>query len=69
MGWERRFWLGELSMNYLQEVKKWLGEITEIALLLVALFYKEFMIISFDLTLARTLRMPTMPSPCRSRGR
>jgi hypothetical protein len=29
--------LGELTMHYLQELKKWLGEITEIALLLVAL--------------------------------
>jgi hypothetical protein len=30
-------YVGEPVMHYLQEVKKWLGEITEIALLLVAL--------------------------------
>jgi hypothetical protein len=30
-------WLGELKMHYLEEVKKWLGEITEVFLLLVAL--------------------------------
>ena len=29
--------IGESKMHYLQEVKKWLGEITEILLLLVAL--------------------------------
>jgi hypothetical protein len=29
--------LGEYIMRYLEEVKKWLGEITEIALLLIAL--------------------------------
>jgi len=28
-------------------------------LLLIALFYKEFLVISFDLTLAQTLRLPT----------
>ncbi|HSM58812.1 MAG TPA: metal ABC transporter permease [Candidatus Sulfomarinibacteraceae bacterium] len=30
-----------------------------VVLLLVALFYKEFLVISFDMTLARTLRLPT----------
>jgi hypothetical protein len=29
--------IGELKMHYLEEVKKWLGEFTEIFLLLVAL--------------------------------
>ncbi len=29
--------LGDLAMQFLKEIKKWLGEITEIALLLVAL--------------------------------
>ena len=32
---------------------------TLIVLVVVALFYKEFMIISFDPTLAQTLRLPT----------
>jgi hypothetical protein len=29
--------IGELKMHYLEEVKKWLGEITEVFLLLIAL--------------------------------
>src|SRR5690606_7808004 len=28
-------------------------------LLLIVLFYKEFLVVSFDMTLARTLRLPT----------
>jgi hypothetical protein len=31
------FYLGELVMHFFEEIKKWLGEITEISLLLIAL--------------------------------